>query len=252
MERFVDQVALVTGGASGIGEAIALNLAQEGATVVTADRNDGGGKATCLEIEKLGRQAMAYEIDVSKLDQIGGMVQATIDRFGKIDVLMNVAGISPIENFIECGEVNWDRTHDINLKAVMFISQTVAKHMISRKSGAIVSIASSAGEVIFPNLGPFYHTSKAAVIQLTRYMAQELAPHGIRANAIGPGLIETPLTEESRSDVEAMAYMRTRVPMKRWGKPNDIARVALFLASEDAAYVTGQTLFVDGGMLTLV
>ncbi|MBI3091065.1 MAG: SDR family oxidoreductase [Candidatus Tectomicrobia bacterium] len=252
VQRFVDRVALVTGAASGIGKAIALNLAQEGADVVAADKNAAGVQATCRDIEKMGRKALPYEVDVAQFAQLGKLVQAAIDRFGKIHVLMNVAGISPKETFLTCTEALWDRTHDINLKSYMFLSQAVAPHMIKQKDGRIVSIASSAGEVVYPNLGPYYHTSKAGVIQLTRYMAQELAPHGIRVNAIGPGLIETPMTEETRRNEAVMTPLRARVPMKRWGKPEEIARVALFLASDDASYVTGETLFVDGGLLTLV
>ena len=243
---------MVTGAASGIGRATALNLAKEGADIVAGDLNGAGLQATCGEIENMGRRALAHELDVANSDQVAAFVKAALERFERIDVLMNIAGISPKQSFLDCTEEAWDRTHDVNLKGVMLCSQAVARHMVERRAGCIVSIASTCSEAVIPALGPFYHTSKAGVMQLTRYMAQELGPHGIRVNAIGPGLTETPLTEESRSFPEISEAMLSRIPMKRWGKPNDIARVALFLASDDAAYVTGQTIYVDGGILCMV
>ena len=252
MERFSGQVGFVTGAASGIGRSIALNLAREGADVVACDVNAAGMRETCSEIEQLGRRALAQLLDVASAEQISSAVDAALGHFGKIDVLMNIAGISPKENFLDCTEESWDITHDVNLKGVMLCSQTVARHMVERKSGKIVSIASTAAEVIFPNLGPFYHTSKAGVSQLTRYMAQELAPHGINVNAIGPGTIVTPLTQPMIDNKEISGPILSRIPLQRFGQPDDIARVALFLASEDAVYVTGQTILVDGGLLLLV
>ncbi|MBI3089774.1 MAG: SDR family oxidoreductase [Candidatus Tectomicrobia bacterium] len=251
MERFAGRTAVVTGAASGIGRATALLLAQEGAIVIAGDINAEGVNSTCATIEASGGQALPWEVDVARRDHVEAFTQAVVDRFGRIDVLMNIAGIARRANFIDFDEAVWDRIMDVNLKGVLHLSRTVARHMVERGYGRIVSIASTAGEVVYPHLAPAYHVSKAGIIQLTRYMAQELAPHGVTVNAIGPGIIATPNTEPSISDPEYVKTAMARIPMKRWGQPEDVAYVALFLASDHAAYVTGQTLFVDGGMLTL-
>ncbi len=251
MECYVGRTALVTGAASGMGRVTAKLLAEEGANVVAGDINADGLKETCDEIAANGRQVLSYVLDVTDREQLKAMVQAAVERFGQIDVLMNIAGIASRENFLEFDAAMWDRMMDVNLNSVLFLTRAVAPHMIERGYGRVVSIASTAGEVVYPNLSPAYHASKAAIIQLTRYMGQELAPHGITVNALGPGVIQTPITAPSMKDPEYVKMIMERIPLKRFGQPEDVAYVALFLASEQAAYVTGQTIFVDGGMLTL-
>jgi 3-oxoacyl-[acyl-carrier protein] reductase len=241
------KVAIVTGAAQGIGRGIALALAKEGAKVVVSDISD---KITDVakEIESLGSEALAAKANVADSKKTEEMAKTAIKKFGKIDILVNNAGIYPFKPLIEMKEEEWDKVIDINLKGVFNCTKAVLPKMIKQKSGNIINIASIAGaEVGYLNL-VHYSASKAGVLGFTRSAALELAPHGIRVNAIAPGAVETPGTKVLG---EVLKQIAQTIPQKRIGKPEDIANLVVFLASDDSSYITGQLIVADGG-LTIV
>jgi len=190
-------------------------------------------------------------VDVSVKSQVQRFVESSISGFGKIDILVNSAGVVTRESFIEASEENWDRTFNVNLKGLFLCSQAVARQMIRQEGGKIISIASAAGRGHTGGLSPGYMASKAGVIMLTRAMAVELAAHNINVNAIGPGLVETPMTEEVTTDPDRRRDLIRRIPLKRLGSPHDIVGTSIFLASTESDYITGQTIFIDGGSLSI-
>lgn len=244
-----DKIALVTGGGRGIGKAIAIALAEAGADVAITSRTMSQLEETSQEIIKAGRKGFPIEADVGKSDQVRGLVQKAIKEFGKIDILVNNAGISPyiipIESIREDG---WDKVINTNLKGVFICTQEVGKDMIKRKQGKIINITSFGGVVGFPGQAA-YSVSKAGVIMLTKMFALEWGKYNINVNALGPGLIETQLTEKLRQSPELLADRLKRTPLGRLGKPWDLAGGVLFLASNLSDYMTGQTIFIDGGRL---
>ena len=246
--RLQERIAIVTGGASGNGRAIAIGMAQEGAHVVIPDVNQQGAEATAQEIAALGRQTLVLNTDVCKVSDIEAMVQAVIQRFGRIDILVNNAGIIVRQPMLEITEETWDRILAINLKGVFFCTQAVARVMIRQGKGKIINIASIAGVRAEPRRA-HYNTSKAGVIMLTKSAAVELAPFHVNVNAIGPGLIETPMTRDLIADVGQAKYWQENIPWGRIGKPEDLVGAAIFLASDEAEYITGITIFVDGGFI---
>jgi NAD(P)-dependent dehydrogenase (short-subunit alcohol dehydrogenase family) len=246
--RLQERIAIVTGGASGNGRAIAIGMAQEGAHVVIPDVNQQGAEATAQEIAALGRQTLVLNTDVCKVSDIEAMVQAVIERFGRIDILVNNAGIIVRQPMLEITEETWDRILAINLKGVFFCTQAVARVMIRQGKGKIINIASIAGVRAEPRRA-HYNTSKAGVIMLTKSAAVELAPFHVNVNAIGPGLIETPMTRDLIADVGQAKYWQENIPWGRIGKPEDLVGAAIFLASDEAEYITGITIFVDGGFI---
>ena len=245
------KVAIVTGGGSGIGRAIALDLAGFGANVVIADKAQDAAAGVVGEIESAGGKAIAIETDVTDGKEVEQMVQQTIKRFGKIDILINNAGIIARSSVVDMKETDLDRTFDVNVKGVVLCSQAVARHMIEQKSGKIVNVGSSlssrASVCNFSGGGADYCASKAAVQALTRSLAMELGPYGINVNAVAPGTTNTPMHEGLWE--MATIYFQNSVPLGRLAEPEDIADVVLFLVTDAARYMTGQNIHVNGGQI---
>jgi len=239
------KVALVTGGAQGIGKAVALMLAHHGADVIVADVNLEKAQETAKEVEATGRGAMAVKVDITRLNDVEQMVESAIARFGKVDILINNAGIARDKLILRMTEEDWDAVLDVNLKGTFHCTKTVIKHMSKQRSGKIVNIASVVGEM--GNAGQAnYSASKAGVIGLTKTVAREFAQRGINVNAIAPGYIQTPMTDVLPD--KAKEELKRMIPMERLGQPEDVAHAVLFLVSEASSYITGQVLNVNGGI----
>jgi 3-oxoacyl-[acyl-carrier protein] reductase len=239
------KVAIVTGAAQGIGRGIALALSKEGAKVVVGDIIDKIADVA-REMESLGSEALAVKANVANGKETEEMAKSVIRKFGRIDILVNNAGIYPYRSLIDMREDEWDRVVGINLKGVFNCTKAVLPTMVEQKSGNIINICSIAGAVVgFANL-VHYSASKGGVLGFTRAAALELAQYGIRVNAIAPGGIETPGTKVG-ADEEALKQFAQTIPLKRMGQPADIANLAVFLASDDSSYITGQLLVADGG-----
>ncbi|MFH0851861.1 MAG: SDR family NAD(P)-dependent oxidoreductase [Candidatus Peregrinibacteria bacterium] len=245
------KVALVTGAMRGMGKADALALAAQGATVIVTDIDLKACETVVKEIEKAGGKAMAFALDVTKKSEIDAVFDTVIKQFKKIDILVNNAGIFRPKSALELTEQEWQQTIDVNLKGYFFCAQRAAKEMVKRKYGRIINIASIAcGQVGVGFAGTaHYSATKGGIIGMTETMALEWGNLGITVNAIGPGAIDTPMVASIKSSPEAMKAIIDRVPLKRMGKPEEIAAAVVFLASDEASYVTGATLFVDGGYL---
>ncbi|MDB5099546.1 MAG: 3-oxoacyl-acyl-carrier protein reductase [Cyanobacteria bacterium RYN_339] len=246
--RFSNKVALVTGASSGIGRDIALRLAHEGADVaVNYDQNEAGAKAVAERIEAMGRRCMTVQADVTQGRQVEDMIELVTGAWGGLDVLVNNAGVVRRGALMEITEEMWDAVLDVNLKGVFLCCQSAARWMIPRKQGAIVNVSSMRGVEGGSN-SCHYAAAKAGVNALTKTLARELAPL-IRVNAVAPGYVDTriqaDLTEAKRQDIIA------GTPLARFGEPADISAAVAFLASAEAAYITGQTLLVDGGRVML-
>jgi 3-oxoacyl-[acyl-carrier protein] reductase len=243
--KLAGKVALVTGAAQGIGKAVALLLARNGADIVVSDINLEKAEETAKEVQILGRKALAIKVDVAKSDDVDKMVQAILAQFGHIDILINNAGIARDKLILRMTEEDWDAVLNINLKGTFNCTKAVVRHMSKQKSGKIVSIASVVGEMGNAGQGN-YAASKAGVIGFTKTVAREFAQRGINVNAIAPGYIETPMTEALPDKVKE--DLKRLIPMDRLGKPEDVAEAVLFLVSESANYITGQVLNVNGGI----
>lgn len=255
--RLQGRVAIITGGARGIGRAMALRFAREGAAVVIADLRMDQARATVGDIEGHGGRALAIDVDVSRLDQLDRMLAVTRDTFGTIDILCNNAGVTGGPgDLLSYTEGDWDRVISINLKSAFFASQKVARAMIGQgRGGSILNTSSTSAFIASSRPVVAYDISKAGLRQLTVSLAAHLAAEKIRVNAIAPGTIDTELSAGAidpqlrRERLEKRA--RERIPMRRIGQPEDLAGAAAFLCSDDAAYVTGHVLVVDGGILTI-
>jgi NAD(P)-dependent dehydrogenase (short-subunit alcohol dehydrogenase family) len=250
VRRFEGTVGLVTGGAGGIGRAICLLLAREGAAVAIADMADNGGQGSLAMVEKAGGTGICLPLDVSNGHQVADAVAQVVDRFGRIDLLFNNAGVELSRTLHETSEEEWDMVLDVNLKAMFLVCRHVLPVMMRQGRGAIVNTSSISGLLGWP-ASAAYCASKAGVIGLTRQMAVDYAPRGIRVNCICPGTTLTPMIERlfglekdpaaSRKNIEAMH------PLGRLAEPEEIAEAALFLASPEASFITGAALPVDGG-----
>ena len=254
-----DQIALVTGAGQGIGKASALRLASEGANVAVVDINGQTAEETSSAIIAMGRQSLALQADVGDVHQIDRMVQQTLDAYGRIDVLVNNAGVTRRAYIMDLTEEDWDRIHRVNAKGVFFCLQRVAREMIPRRQGRIINIASIAGRGYAGTSNAAYAASKGAVISLTWIAAQQLGLHNINVNAICPGVTNTALSQanldvrarEENVTVEEMQRRRTAgIPIGRANDPEDIAAMAAFLASPGARNISGQAFNVDGGIIT--
>lgn len=253
-DRFCDlsgQVAIVTGASSGIGAASAIALAKQGAKVTLAARREDKLAAVAQEITQAGGETLLVKTDVSQKSQVENMVSQTVAKWGRVDILLNNAGIAHFAALSEMTEQQWDETLDINLKGQFLAAQAVAREMMKNKYGRIINIASvAAGQVGigFPNIA-HYCASKGGVVGMTEALATELTPHGINVNAIAPGLISTEMTAQVENNPQMLQGILARIPKGRVGKPEEIASVVVFLASKEADYVSGALWVVDGGWL---
>jgi len=244
--RLKDKVALITGGARGIGRAIALTFAREGADIVVADVNLEIAQQTALEIESLGRRAMALAMDVTNYAVVEEGINKILDKMGKVDILVNNAGITKDNLVLRMSGAEWDAVINVNLKGTFNCIKAVSRPMVKQRSGRTISIASIIG--LMGNAGQAnYAASKAGIIALTKTVAKELASRNINANAVAPGFIQTEMTAKLSEDVRKK--MQEMIPLGTLGTPEDVANVCLFLASSDSSYVTGQVITVDGGMV---
>ena len=245
--KLAHQVAIVTGGTQGIGLACVRRLIAEGAQVMLVDINPDGAATA----QGLGDAAAFFVADVGQRSDVDAMLSATLARFGRVDILVNNAGITHAADFLDLHEDDFDRVIRTNLKSMFLCGQAVAREMVKRASGCIINMSSVNSQLAIANQVP-YVVSKGAINQLTRVMALSLAPHGIRVNAIAPGTILTELARHAvLASEEARHTILSRTPMGRCGEPEEVAGVAAFLASADASYMTGETLFVDGGRMAL-
>ncbi len=242
---------IVTGGGSGIGRAIAKGLVQAGAELIIAGRNQERLEKTASELQALGGPVLPFSADMSKMEDLRRLVGHAVQTFGKIDFLFNNAGTirrAPSEDFTE---KDWDETLNTNLKGPFFLAQAVAKVMIYQKRKGKIINTSSLIAVQGGKRVPAYSASKGGLNQITKTMANDWAKYNILVNAIGPGWVRTELTEPLQRDKERSADILGRIPLGRWADPEDLAGVAVFLASDASDYVTGQTIFVDGGWLSM-
>ena len=248
--RLKDRTAIVTGGAKGIGWGIAKIFVEEGAKVVVVDWDDENGEKTADELCKAGGDAIFVKCDVSNEDQVNAMIQKTLQTYGEIDVLVNNAGVGVYKSFMDATNLDWDRALNVNLKGQIFCSRGVVPHMQAKGKGSIVNISSVHAFQTVNGVAP-YATSKGGVYALTHAMAIDLAPI-IRVNAIAPGWVYTPLIQsifDSYADPAAQRKeVERRALMKRIGIPEEIGYAAAFLASDEASFITGTQLFVDGGL----
>ena len=250
MGRLDNKVAIVTGGGSGIGKAISLEFAREGADVAIASRSLTKLEKVVDEIKALGRRSLAIATDVRVKEQVQDMVKQTVNEFGKIDILVNNSGVIRRAVLWDVTEEDWDAMVDTNLKSVFLCTQAVAKQMMEQKYGKIVNIASAAGRGCHQPWLSTYAATKAGVIELTRCYARDLGPYNVNVNAIAPGFIETPIIYINRTEEEVekiRQFHRERAVVGRIGTPEDIAKLTVYLVSDDSSFISGQALPIDGG-----
>ena len=240
------KVALITGGAQGIGRIISEELAGQGARVFLGDINFDGAEQTAEEIKGRGGEASAVQIDVSNAANVQSVFDSIVKKYKPVDIVVNNAGITRDGLLVRMKEVDWDLVLNINLKGSFLCSQQASKQMMKQKSGVIINIASIVG--VMGNFGQAnYSASKAGLIGFTKTLAREVAPRGIRANAVAPGFIDTEMTQVLEKSVREKLI--EQIPLARLGQPEDVARCVSFLVSENASYITGQVINVNGGML---
>jgi len=244
-QRFANKIAIVTGAGNGIGMHIATRLAQEGAAVVLADKEDDAAKKVCAQIVAAGGKAAACKVDVSRQPEVDAMIAFTRERFGRVQIMINNAGIGSQKHFLEPQPDILQKVLAVNVVGTFICAQAAARDMVEAGGGAIVNFSSHSG-FLGSSGRAAYAASKAAIIGMTRVMAVDLAAHNIRVNTVAPGTVATERIKQSHNDERRETWLRT-IPMGRYGEPHEIAAAALFLASEDASYMTGQTIAVDGG-----
>ena len=248
--RLKDKVAVITGGSSGIGKAITLGFVKEGAKVVIAALHEEPCMEVVKEVEDMGGEAMYYTLDVSDLSKHQELLDKTVSKFGRADILVNDAGYARRETVFDVTPENWDKMMDVNLKSTFFLSQSFAKQVIKQGTpGRIINIGSVAGAMDMHPISIAYHAAKGAVINVTRVMAVDLAPYNITVNCIGPGSTITPLSASKSPEYDE--YMTKGIPEGRRGKPEDMVPPAVMFATDEAAYITGQTIFVEGGAMSV-
>ncbi len=246
--RLKNKVAIITGAGCGIGKQTALTFAQEGASILAADINRESGQKVADEITSAGGRAIFQKANVASVTGVEQMIAATLKEFGRIDILINNAGIVMDARLVKMAVEQWDRVLDVNLKGVFLCGQAVARTLIEQGSGGVILNASSVVG-LYGNFGQSnYVASKAGVIGMTKTWARELGKHGIRVNAVAPGFIATEILQKMPEKVIEMMVSKT--PLNRMGRPEDIAHAYLFLASEEASFITGTVLSVDGGIVS--
>jgi len=241
------KLAVVTGGASGIGRGTALRLARDGADVAIFDLQLAAAQQVAREVEQLGRRALALEVDVSRSASVRAAVDRVHESLGRVQILVNVAGIGGLQPFLQMREEEWDRYLGVHLKGTFNCTRALAQDMVDAGWGRIVNVASTAG---LNGAGPgltHYAAAKGGMIAFTKSLAWEMGPHGVTANAVAPGMIDTPMSRQSPRAEELFARTAAHTPIKRVGKPDDIAAACAYLSSEEAGFVTGQVLSPNGG-----
>lgn len=244
-------VALVTGASKGIGEAIALAFARAGAQIAVCSRGTVAGQleAVAEAVKKIGRPSLSIQVDTSKKDDVDRMVKTTLDQFGRIDILVNNAGILVRSSLLSITESDWDKIMAVDLKGYFLCSQAVGRIMREQKNGNIINISTQhAFKALGNEFGP-YGVAKAGVVMMTRYLAKELGDCGVRVNGIAPGITRTDFSRQTWSNPEVLKKVEASLPLKRMAEVDEIADVALFLASDASRYITGQTIQMEGGSL---
>ncbi|MFO0995513.1 MAG: SDR family NAD(P)-dependent oxidoreductase [Alphaproteobacteria bacterium] len=249
--RLKDKVAIITGGARGIGYACAKVFADEGAKVVLGDVLTDIGPKAAKEIDPSGQRAVFVKCDVTSPTDVQGLIDTAVKTFGGLDICVANAGIAIVKDFLDLTLEDWNKVIAINLTGVFITCQAAAKQMVKQaRGGSIINMSSCNAVMAIPTIAP-YTASKGGINQLTRSMSIALAPHNIRVNAIGPGSIATDMVRKVATDPKVRHAQMARTPLGRYGEPEEVGRVALFLATEDSSYITGQTIYPDGGRLAL-
>jgi len=247
--RFTNKIVLVTGGGSGIGRAVCLAFAREGANIGVADVNREAAEGTVYEVKKLNREAVALEVNVADPESTQTMVNEAVSGLGQLDILVNSAGVREIVPFLQLPFEEWQRVLNVNLTGTFLCSQAVAQYLVTQgKGGKIVNLASVAGLTAVPNRAA-YVSSKHAVVGLTKEMALELADKNIQVNAVAPGVVRTSMTESYFDKPQVIEGLKKAHPAGRWASPEEIAELILFLASPAADFITGATFPIDGGFM---
>jgi len=249
MDRFKNKIALITGSSQGIGAACALRLAKDGCDIIlNGHKFDERGKKLITEIQEMGSKAVFLEADLSKADAATKLINDAVAVFGHLDILVNNAGVEKKAPFWEVTEEDYDLVMNTNLKGVFFSIQSFVNYCRNNKvAGTIINMSSVHQEIAFPNFAA-YCASKGGIMMLTRNLASELAQFNIRINNVAPGAVSTPINQDLLNNKAQLEKVLQNIPLKRMGKPEDVAAVVAFLASDDAAYVTGSTYYVDGGL----
>ncbi len=244
------KVALVTGASRGLGRAIARGLAEAGADLVLTSRHLRDVETVAAELGRGRRKVLPLQADVTQEAEVEEMVARAVASIGKIDILVNNAGINIRKPALDLTESDWDQTLDTNLKGCFLVAKAVGRQMLARQAGSVVNIASMLASVVHPDRAA-YASSKGGLVQLTRVLAVEWAPFNVRVNAICPGPFLTDLNKVILNDPEKMTYFMDRLPMKRFGRPEELVGSVVFLASEASSYITGTTIYIDGGWTAL-